>query len=640
MNNFNVTYETKNLKAYGQPIDYSAALIVTPRDQATQEAEVKVNVPLRAGGTDIFLLGNGYAPTITVKDPSGNIVFTDSIPFLPQDANLTSVGVVKVPDGLTEQLGMVGFFYPTQAATKSGAYFSSYPDLEYPLLTLNVFTGDLGLDAGVPASVYALNTDKMTQITGGKTGVKSLELKPGDPRAQRTGRGHLQRRQPGRDDRRLFRLRAAVRVVRHQQRPNAGLGAVVRRPRRIRAADLLVLPTPPRVGQSHPAGRRITAPRIRRPRPWRRSWPRIRRHGTRRPARHDTLAHHYRHSNRHRGNTVNLNELSIISLYSAMAVYALAFIAFAIDLARRSSVAVQAADVAVNGVATDAATGAARSVATASGATTTLTRLNARMTNDATTPYGRSMSLRVGVSLTVLAWVLHLAADLMWGIAASRVPWANMYEFAMTGTLIIVTVFLIVIMRADLRFLGTFVVGLVLVPLGIAALRIYVEVAPLPPALQSVWLVIHVFVASLGTGFFALGFALSAVQLLQFRREAFLPEGKSVRLRFLATLPSAATLENLAYRINIIGFILWTFTLMASSIWAEKAWGRYWGWDTKEVWTFIVWVVYAGYIHARATRGWRGSRSAWLAIIGFVAVMFNFGIVNVFFKGLNSYSGL
>jgi cytochrome c-type biogenesis protein CcsB len=188
-------------------------------------------------------------------------------------------------------------------------------------------------------------------------------------------------------------------------------------------------------------------------------------------------------------------------------------------------------------------------------------------------------------------------------------------------------------------FLGTFVTGMVLVLLGVAALRFYVEVAPLPPALQSAWLVIHVFVASLGTGFFALGFALSAVQLLQFRREALVAGGTGP-LRFLATLPTAATLENLAYRVNIIGFILWTFTLMAGSIWAEQAWGRYWGWDTKEVWTFIIWTIYAGYIHARATRGWRGSRSAWLAIIGFSAVMFNFGVVNVFFKGLHAYSGL
>ncbi|TFB62335.1 c-type cytochrome biogenesis protein CcsB [Cryobacterium sp. TMT2-17-1] len=320
-----------------------------------------------------------------------------------------------------------------------------------------------------------------------------------------------------------------------------------------------------------------------------------------------------------------------------MAVYALAFIAFSFDLAKRSAAVTSAtaADAQVR-----RAESARAEAAGAAGGTTTLTRISARIANDAVTPYGRSASLRVGVSLTVLAWLIHLVSAVLRGVAAERVPWANMYEFAMTGTLLIVSVFLIVLTRADLRFLGTFVTGMVLVLLGIAALRFYVEVAPLPPALQSAWLVIHVFVASLGTGFFALGFALSTVQLLQFRRESLLASAKSGRLRFLATLPSAATLENLAYRVTIIGFILWTFTLMAGSIWAEQAWGRYWGWDTKEVWTFIIWTLYAGYIHARATRGWRGSRSAWLSIIGFAAVMFNFGIVNVFFKGLHSYSGL
>jgi len=248
----------------------------------------------------------------------------------------------------------------------------------------------------------------------------------------------------------------------------------------------------------------------------------------------------------------------------------------------------------------------------------------------------------VGVALTVIAWALHLSADVVRGVAAGRVPWANMYEFALTGTLIITTVFLVVIVIAkqDLRFLGTFVVGLVLVLLGLASVNFYVSPIPLPPALQSLWLVIHVFVASSATGFLALGFALSVVQLLQSRREALLDTAKATKLTFLATLPDSVTLENLAYRVNIIGFILWTFTLMAGAIWAEKAWGRYWGWDTKEVWTFIIWVVYAGYIHARATRGWRGSRSAWLAIIGFSTVLFSFTVVNLFFKGLHAYSGL
>jgi cytochrome c-type biogenesis protein CcsB len=203
----------------------------------------------------------------------------------------------------------------------------------------------------------------------------------------------------------------------------------------------------------------------------------------------------------------------------------------------------------------------------------------------------------------------------------------------------IIGVFLAVQLRWDLRFLGAFITGLVLVLLGVATVNYYVDVVPLPPALQSYWLVIHVLVAILGTAFFALGFALSVTQLLQSRRETSGESAPSV-LRFLRTLPSSLTLENLAYRVTIIGFILWTFTLIAGSIWAYYAWSRFWGFDVKETWTFVIWVLYAGYIHARATRGWRGNPSAWLAIVGFSAVIFNFTIVNVFFKGLHAYSGL
>ena len=332
---------------------------------------------------------------------------------------------------------------------------------------------------------------------------------------------------------------------------------------------------------------------------------------------------------------MNFDEISVIALYSAMAVYALAFIFYAVDLARRSS-AVGVVESA-SPVAADRAAGAQ-----AAGVTTTLVRDTTTLdTTDAgAARYGRSPSLRIGVALTVIAWVLHLSADVLRGVAAGRVPWANMYEFAMTGTLVIVTVYLIVNIKIDLRFLGTFITGLVLILLGLASVNFYVAVTPLPPALQSIWLIIHVFVASTGTGFFALGFGLSVAQLLQARRESIAAGATSAVQRLMATLPSAERLEALAYRINIIGFILWTFTLMAGAIWAEKAWGRYWGWDTKEVWTFIIWVIYAGYIHARATRGWRGSRAAWLAIIGFSAVIFNFTIVNLFFKGLHAYSGL
>lgn len=341
---------------------------------------------------------------------------------------------------------------------------------------------------------------------------------------------------------------------------------------------------------------------------------------------------------------MTLDEISIIAVYSAMAVYAVAFIAYSIDLAKRSAAsgATTVAETASEPVGVLAGAGATTATTPTKAGDGTSVRPQAGDAATSAVAYGRSPVLRVAVAMTVIAWLLHLGATVLRGIAAERVPWANMYEFALTGTLVVTTVFLVVLVisKTDLRFLGTFITGLVLVLLGIATVNFYVSVVPLPPALQSVWLVIHVFVATTSVGFFALGFALSVVQLMQARREAVAATADAVKKSFLATLPTAAALENLAYRVNIVGFILWTFTLMAGAIWAEKAWGRYWGWDTKEVWTFIIWVVYAGYIHARATRGWRGTRSAWLAIIGFSAVLFNFTVVNLFFKGLHAYSGL
>ena len=151
-----------------------------------------MNHPLRFQNTDVFLLGNGYAPTITVRDPEGAVIFTDAVPFLPQDANLTSIGVVKVPDGLAEQVGLVGFFYPTAQPLGDGAFTSTYPDLVLPILSLNVYTGDLGIDDGTPRSVYTLNTDEMTQVAGRDSDVKALQLQPGQTAQLPNGLGSIE----------------------------------------------------------------------------------------------------------------------------------------------------------------------------------------------------------------------------------------------------------------------------------------------------------------------------------------------------------------------------------------------------------------------------------------------------------------
>ena len=249
---------------------------------------------------------------------------------------------------------------------------------------------------------------------------------------------------------------------------------------------------------------------------------------------------------------------------------------------------------------------------------------------------------RAGLSFMILAALLHGAGVVMRGIAAARVPWANMYEFSITGSFMIVAIFLCAWFVKEIRVIAILVTAFALLVLGAATTLFYVQVKTLMPALQSYWLVIHVTVAVLATAFFNIAAALAVAFLLRNWRwlnESKLGVLKLVR-RVLSVFPESKKLESLSYRFNIIGFILWTFTLVAGAIWAERAWHRFWGWDTKEVWTFIIWTIYAGYLHATATRGWNGARAAWLSLVGFAAILFNFTIVNLFFKGLHVYSGL
>lgn len=180
LDKFTTVYEEQNANAIGQPVDYTAEVTTQIKGEEPQKQVIKVNEPLRIAGTDVYLLGNGYAPTVTVRDPVGNVIFTDSVNFLPQDSNLTSLGVIKLPDGLEEQVGLIGFFYPTVSEGNSGAFFSMYPDLIDPRLTLDVYSGDLGLDDGIPRSVYALDTEDMTKLAGRKAPQKSLEMKIGE----------------------------------------------------------------------------------------------------------------------------------------------------------------------------------------------------------------------------------------------------------------------------------------------------------------------------------------------------------------------------------------------------------------------------------------------------------------------------
>ena len=190
LDSFDVTYQPFGEPGSGQAGNFSANLTVQ-EDGKERTGSVKVNEPLGVADDDVFLLGNGYAPTVTVRDPDGKVVFTGSTPFLPQDTNMTSLGVLKVPDGLAEQVGLVGFFYPTTGVLDTGAFFSAYGDLTNPTLTLDVYTGDLGINEGVPRSVYVLDTTGMTKLTGRTTDVESIELTPGQTAQLPNGLGSV-----------------------------------------------------------------------------------------------------------------------------------------------------------------------------------------------------------------------------------------------------------------------------------------------------------------------------------------------------------------------------------------------------------------------------------------------------------------
>ena len=245
---------------------------------------------------------------------------------------------------------------------------------------------------------------------------------------------------------------------------------------------------------------------------------------------------------------------------------------------------------------------------------------------------------RIGLSLTVLAFVLHIAGLVTRGLSAGRVPWGNMYEFLTAGSAVAVAVFLFLLWRGqDVRWLGAFVVTPVLLALGLATTVLYVRSTQLMPALHSYWLAIHVVAAVIATGLLTVGTIATALHLFAARREA---SGRPLPYVGTRRLPDAAVLDQLAYRIYAFAFPIWTFAIMAGAIWAESAWNRYWGWDPKETWSFITWVVFAAYLHARATAGWKGRSAAIIALVGYGCLIFNFIGVNIWIVGLHSYAGV
>lgn len=319
--------------------------------------------------------------------------------------------------------------------------------------------------------------------------------------------------------------------------------------------------------------------------------------------------------------STTLAEVSNALVYGAIAVYALAMLAYAAETARQT---------------------AARSEG-----------------SDRTRLLGA-----IGTSLTVLGFSLTALGAVTRGFAAGRVPWGNMYEFVLVCAVAAGAAYLTFLTRQPVRAFGVWIVALVLLALGLAVTVLYTPAGDLVPVLNSYWLVIHVAAAITAGGVFTVGAVASALFLVRHRqegraavlvdasetsaeiREAASSDGpddqkaRQSRRGYAASLPPASTLEQVAHTAHIFAFPVWTFAVIAGAIWAENSWGRYWGWDPKETWAFITWVFYAAHLHAQATAGWRGVRASWFALAGYAAFLFNFFGVNLWITGLHSYAGV
>jgi cytochrome c-type biogenesis protein CcsB len=239
---------------------------------------------------------------------------------------------------------------------------------------------------------------------------------------------------------------------------------------------------------------------------------------------------------------------------------------------------------------------------------------------------------RMAVALTVLGAALQLVSIATRGIAAERWPMGNMYEFIAAICVAAVVTWLVVLRRSPAaRPAGPFVLFPVLVLMALAGSVLYAPAGPVVPPLRSYWMSIHVSTISVSSGLLIVSGVASLLFLL--RRAGWLPA-------VAEKLPEADALDRLAYRVTIVAFPLFTFAIITGAIWAEAAWGRFWGWDPKETVAFVSWVIYAADLHARATAGWRTGRAAWVNVAGFATIIFNLFFINMVVAGLHSYAGV
>jgi cytochrome c-type biogenesis protein CcsB len=330
----------------------------------------------------------------------------------------------------------------------------------------------------------------------------------------------------------------------------------------------------------------------------------------------------------------SLAGLSDDLLFATVLLYALAMLAFAGEQASRRSF--RLAEAAASGSSLRAATAErTRMMAGAGGPPLPEPALPV-----AAAPRS-SRAGALGLAITGLGAVLHLGSVVTRGLAADRVPWGNMYEFSSATALSVVLIFLVLVVtgRVD-RGLGAFLMVPVVLYLGLAGTVLYTAAGPLVPALDSYWIKIHVFAAVLASGAFLLSGVVALLYLLRSRFDEQVGAGRSPRFPVSAAsaLPTAPSLDRVTYAVIAFAFPIWTFAIIAGAIWAEAAWGRYWGWDPKETWSFITWVLYAGYLHARATAGWKGTKAAWVAVAAALALIIDYYVVNIFVVGFHSYA--
>jgi cytochrome c-type biogenesis protein CcsB len=247
---------------------------------------------------------------------------------------------------------------------------------------------------------------------------------------------------------------------------------------------------------------------------------------------------------------------------------------------------------------------------------------------------------KAGLSLVYLGTALLFGCIVLRGLSTSRAPWGNMYEFINLTSLCGLLAAAVVLRRPAYRSLWVFVLVPVLILLTVSGRWLYTHAAPVMPALQSYWLPIHVSVVSLGSGVFLVAGVASVLFLLKMSRFGEPGRSDSLLGRIVSRLPDAQSLDRIAYRTTIFAFPVFGFGVIFGAIWAEEAWGRYWGWDPKETLSFIAWVIYAAYLHARSTAGWRDKKAAWINVAGFVAMLFNLFFINLVTVGLHSYAGV